>query len=131
MDNIAHQCEHEGCKATETAAYHNQWEELTPDGKWQEEWYCDEHAVQNGFCLGCTYLRAGTEDYDFSPIKGWCGECVDELRSEAGEYVDDDLDFGWDYAADWYDPDSPVSELEPPETPTVRWIGPGSEMLPE
>lgn len=37
-------------------------------------------------------------------------------------------EYGWDfYPSDWYDPSSPVSELEPEETPRYKYIGEGSE----
>lgn len=51
---------------------------------------CPGCAADNGFCMICGYFCAGTEDYDFSPIKGVCGECVDDLRYETGEYDEPD-----------------------------------------
>lgn len=50
-----------------------------------------------------------------------CGRGYDE-REEA---MDDDLDFGWEYPAAWYDPDSDLDQLE--DTPQTKYIGPGSE----
>lgn len=55
-----------------------------------EHRFCADHAIENGFCYICGYFSAGMESYDFSPLKGVCGECVDVLRDEAGEYDDPD-----------------------------------------
>jgi hypothetical protein len=110
-----HPCEAENCQSTETAEYHNQWAE----GDDAIEWLCDEHAIESGFCLGCHYFCAGMDSYDFSPIKGYCAECVEEIRYENGEYDDDDNMFAlWDYDT-WED----IIE----EEKGGRWIGPGSE----
>lgn len=51
--------------------------------------------------------------------------------SNEDDYEDDDEEGPYHfYNADWYDPDSGVSELEPEETPRQTYIGPGSETLP-
>jgi len=56
---------------------------------------CTTCAAQNGFCIICGSFCAGTEDYDFSPITGICGQCVEELRYENGEF--DEPDDYFDY----------------------------------
>jgi len=82
---IKYICQHPHCKhEAETYTYpyiHNEPE--------FSEWLCAEHAADRGFCYGCGYFCAGIEDYDFSPIEGLCGNCVDEFRYELGEYDDD------------------------------------------
>ena len=118
-----YQCEHENCNSKETAEYFNQWI-MPEDDLPQSEWLCDEHAIEGGYCLGCRYFCAGSERYDFSEIKGWCGDCVEELKREMGEYDEYDEYDGWDYYPEsWYDANSPISKLEPPETPTHAYIG--------
>lgn len=118
-----HPCETENCTSIETAKYHNQWAE----GDDEFEWLCDDHAIADGYCLGCRWFCAGTESYDFSPIKGYCHDCVEEIRYDAGEYdddfYDDDLDFGWNEYPEWSD----IIEGEE----GGRYIGEGSETLPD
>lgn len=119
-------CQHEGCTSTDTNLFsYPTLEDQEP----LREWLCDDHAVESGFCFGCGFFAAGTEDYDFSPIKGLCGECVDQFREDAGEYDDDDEGGFWrdPYDEAWYDRGSDLDELEPPGTPRQRYIGPGSE----
>lgn len=124
-------CDEEGCTSIVTNAYHYPTE---PED--QVTWLCDDHAAQNGFCLGCMHFSAGTDDYDFSTIKGWCGECVEELRYENGEYEheydgDDAYDYDF-YGAAWVDDSTNLVELEQdiadaagePTTPTEIYIGP-------
>lgn len=55
-------------------------------------YYCDKHAADFGFCISCGAFCAGFEHYDFSPIEGYCGNCVEHLRAEMGEYDDDEYD---------------------------------------
>src|SRR5687768_7902714 len=83
-----HVCEEEGCDSTEVAEYHNYY----ADEPHQVAWLCDVHATEAGYCLWCTHFRAGTEEYDFSPVRGYCRDCLDEIRYEAGEYDDDDYE---------------------------------------
>lgn len=129
-DTDVHCCEEEGCQSFLTTEYH--WL-FAPPGEPKTIWLCGEHAVENGFCLWCRNFAAGSEDYDFSPLKGYHRDCYDELRAELGEDIVDGDEDDWDfyYPAPWFDPASPVSELEPPDTPTHRYIGPGSEFGPE
>lgn len=90
-----HKCDE--CDSMDATEYVNQWTRGDKDEAGNEldgiEWLCDEHAIEAGFCLGCHYFCAGMESYDFSPIKGYCGDCVEELRYEAGEYDGDDDEF--------------------------------------
>lgn len=128
----AHVCEHAGCTSADTDEYRiytfESSEPLT-------EWLCFDHAITNGFCVWCQTFGAGSDDYDFSGHRGYHRDCWDELRAEAGEDIEDSDDEaewdGWEYPAAWYDPDSPVSALEPDDTPRSHYIGPGSEYAPE
>lgn len=127
-----HVCEGENCTITETYHCINQW--LDADDPDYETWLCGDHAIEAGFCLWCGYLGIGGEDYDFSGVKGYHRECLDEIRAETGE--DDEFDdftmddWGWgDYPNSWYDGSS-LAELEGDE-PTHTYIGPGSETRQE
>lgn len=51
---------------------------------------CPIHAADMGFCYMCGYFSAGVESYDFSPLRGVCGECLEDIRYEWGEYDDDE-----------------------------------------
>lgn len=81
-----HDCEHEGC--TSLGAEEYQWPGEV-DGK-TSIWLCSEHAVETGFCLWCGHFGSGSEEYDFSPAKGYHRDCWDEFRYEAGEIDDED-----------------------------------------
>jgi hypothetical protein len=53
----------------------------------------DVEAVELGFCPGCGSFVAGVESDDLSLGQfGMCGECVEELRIETGEYDEPDED---------------------------------------
>ena len=78
--SVKYVCQHFNCKE-DADVYH-----YTEDSP--AEWLCPEHAGDEGFCYGCGYFLAGTEDFDFSPSKGLCGQCLDHLRHEVGEYDD-------------------------------------------
>ena len=119
MSAETHVCEHDDCTSTETQQF------VYPIGD-ESTWLCDDHIADGGFCIGCHHFCAGTEDYDFSPLPGWCGECYDELRYETGEYDDDD-DYGiWDYYPhNWHDPDVDSSG----EDSTHTYIGEDREEL--
>lgn len=54
-------------------------------------YYCWEHALDSGFCCGCGGFCAGIESFDMSEIRGFCSQCVDEIKCELGEY-DGDID---------------------------------------
>lgn len=89
MTEQQHQCETKGCTSIDTAKCINQLA-TTEDENGQEvyaavEWLCDKHALKAGYCLGCHSFFADTESYDFSPIKGYCYNCVEAIRDELGE----------------------------------------------
>lgn len=118
-----HICEEDGCLSPETQEY--TWPVAEP-GTPDTVWYCAIHAVDAGFCYGCHHFCAGTEDYDFSPVQGYCGQCLDELRYETGEYDDDENDDTWDYYPhSWHDPDVDSDD----EDSTHTYIGEDREDL--
>lgn len=47
----------------------------------QYEYLTFEEAVDSGYCGGCGQFWMGCSSYDFSPIKGFCEHCVDEILS--------------------------------------------------
>jgi hypothetical protein len=53
------------------------------------EHLCFDCAGENGFCFGCGQFCAGMESFDFSPIPGYCANCVDQIKSTV---ADDDPD---------------------------------------
>lgn len=56
------------------------------DGTPTEPLTADE-AIKAGFCPGCGWFVAGVERDDIALHNfGICDECLDELRSEMGEY---------------------------------------------
>lgn len=59
-----------------------------PDGK-TTPGMTDREARDSGFCPGCGYFVAGSENDEISiAVYGLCYECVEELREETGEYDD-------------------------------------------
>jgi hypothetical protein len=100
-------CEHENCHSLDTQMY--TYLSLDENGKDVSECLCIEHAIEAGFCYLCGHFSAGLESYDFSPVNGVCGDCVELLRDEAGEYDDDDGfdfdydDFGYDCSSSYED----------------------------
>lgn len=59
-------------------------------GAGQGEHLCFDCAGADGFCFGCGNLCAGMESFDFSPIPGYCSNCVDQIKSTVVEDDDDD-----------------------------------------
>lgn len=64
---------------------------IYPDDTTQD--LCYDCAIKGGFCVGCGSLCAGIESYDFSSVKGYCYDCVQDL-----ELIEED-------DPDWSDPD--------------------------
>lgn len=54
---------------------------------------CDGCAGQC-WCLGCGYFMAGLEKFDFSPVQGWCRDCLSEFSDDGG---------AWDEFAEYED----------------------------
>lgn len=108
------QCQHEGCTNPGSPCW-------LPDSDYDsepDEYYCSEHAQINGYCYICGTFWAGVEMFDFGP--GYCSNCAAEV--EEPDYEDADWG-GWDYYPEYED----ILEDET----GGRYIGPGSEFLPD
>lgn len=123
----AHPCEHDGCTSKATREYeYPVFESVEGKTVVATAWICNEHVADEGFCINCGGFWAGVESYDFSRIKGVCENCIHEFDDDSENEFDDGDD--WDeYPESWYDAKSPISDLEPKETPRTRFIGEGSE----
>lgn len=59
---------------------------------------CPDCMENSGFCLRCGHFCAGQSSFDFSEIPGYCSDCVDEIKSDFGEYDEDETpDFDEDF----------------------------------
>ena len=74
-------CYHPGCQQPSIECVVSD-----PEGEDHYEYYCPEHAPEYGYCSVCGMFMAGTED-DMETI---CDMCRDQLRSEAGEYDEEE-----------------------------------------
>lgn len=93
--------------------------DATADGDLSDdEGYCQDCGAYYSFSDGTAGVTASGDVY--------CRDCareMDELQEEL-----DAEDSPWDmYPEPWYDARSPLSEIEPADTPRMRYIGPGSE----
>lgn len=62
---------------------------------------CPDCIENSGYCLGCGQFWAGVTSFDFSPMKGYCEYCVDQIKSDFGEYDQDDTgEDDWDEVED-------------------------------
>lgn len=64
------------CKADIAAATYTY-----PDGETTAD-LCPECAASAGFCIGCKSFEGGHESFEFSPVRGWCYECLQEIEAE-------------------------------------------------
>lgn len=59
-----------------------------------DDYYCDQHMYDHGFCEGCGLFNGGIEEFDFNP-NHLCDDCESEMRAEIegdeedGQYNDD------------------------------------------
>lgn len=90
------------------AEYHFEYPALSEEDakKPTFDYCCYDHAITSGFCMGCGYFCSGTEDFDFSKVKGLCGQCVEDLEYDLGieEFPGEcfgDMDYYDDYAHDF------------------------------
>jgi hypothetical protein len=73
---------------------------LLPLDEEPNNYYCLEHAEENGYCRECGLFAAGTEGFDFLH-RGVCDGCHEELLAEMAleDAVDDDwIDFDLPFA---------------------------------
>lgn len=83
-EHINHPCDVEGC-ANKAWPGWSVFGDPEPLG-----WVCDEHAYEQGFCPVCHNYLAGSESFDFSPVK-MCVDCYEEMQIEMGE-MDEEFD---------------------------------------
>lgn len=76
--------------------------------------FCQDHASRSGWCLGCGFFCGGIESFDFSEIAAFCEQCVDEIKTDCGEYDDygDELDYFDPYEEDYEQELEEESEIE-------------------
>lgn len=61
---------------------------------------CPTCIKDSGFCMGCGQYSSGQESFDvFNDMPGYCIDCREEIKSDAGEFDEDE----WDYQSDWTD----------------------------
>ena len=76
--------------------------------------HCPECIEEDGsFCLRCGNFSAGIESFDFSEMPGYCIECVDEIKTDFGEFEDEG-----------FEQDSPLDEIDPYEHDENGWVYP-------
>jgi len=78
-----HTCDHDGCEQDGDPCFLPD----DPEGK-PSHHYCDAHAHENGFCSLCGGFFGGIESFEFG--NGLCEICDDAVRSDAGEFDDED-----------------------------------------
>lgn len=71
------------------------WELLTQGWTDVHEYYCAEHAKENGYCFGCGNFWAGNESFDFSSSI-YCENCREE------EYWEDEEEEYYGMIDDYY-----------------------------
>lgn len=64
-----------------------------PDVPDDIEYVCGEHSHALGFCRSCGQFWGGVESFDFRR-SGLCDNCEAEWRADAGDDLDDGMDFG-------------------------------------
>jgi hypothetical protein len=122
MNDKLHLCEHPGCDATDTTPCavvacrsdgYPAWQLINEYGPligtrlswhlWRRgrvelppEWYCPEHAKQNGYCWGCGQFWSGCETFDFDPGI-LCPNCRENPEYDVDFHDDEWLDMWADY----------------------------------
>lgn len=85
-------CQEEGCdrggdvKCILPGAYNSETKQCEPD---EEEYFCWEHAGENGYCHCCGTFIAGW--IDFGTL---CDNCRDEIEAN-DKWDDEDEDYNW------------------------------------
>lgn len=82
-------CQHENCTEEGTPCFFPDNETETPD-----EYFCTEHAFDQGYCYLCGQFFSGIERFDFPEtyggIRGLCESCDDEIKTELEEYDEEE-----------------------------------------
>jgi hypothetical protein len=53
-----------------------------------DEWYCPQHAEENGYCRSCGTFCGGMESFEFIH-PGYCDNCHDQLHEDDDPNDDD------------------------------------------
>lgn len=61
---------------------------------------CPDCIKDSGFCLGCGNYCSGMSSFDFSDMPGYCSDCRDEIKSDFGEFDEDEYEPNDDYYYD-------------------------------
>lgn len=86
-------CEEDGCNQD---ASRYEIVAINDDGSDDVHWLCDEHAPKFGFCVYCGNFSLGIGNDVRLMETGICDDCRHELESDAADYYDPDMDFGWE-----------------------------------
>jgi hypothetical protein len=82
-------CQHDGCDRPGFECRNL----AVDEAEFPPEYYCDEHAVEHGFCCACGSFNAGHDGFDIIH-RGYCDNCWDEVIND--QFDDDDFeDSGW------------------------------------
>ena len=77
-----HKCEHDGCFKDGSVECH-----VTAVQDIQLiEHLCQDHAYEAGYCSLCGGFWGGIESFDFNNPSHLCENCLDQLKTEPGEY---------------------------------------------
>lgn len=88
-----HKCEHEGCFKDGSVECHVPAEqdiELI-------EHLCQDHAYEVGYCTLCGSFWGGIESFDFNNPQMLCENCLDQLKTELGEYEAEEAEYYGEY----------------------------------
>lgn len=113
MSKNAYECCKEGCEKTGMACFFLD----TLPGELPDEYYCEDHIEDAGYCSGCGTFCAGIESFDIGPLHGFCDNCADEIRSSDEDYFYDPDGFDFSYWAG--DVPDPFDELTIEEVEAV------------
>lgn len=88
-------CEHEGCDRHGSVKCvipnSDRWSSLAPD---IIEYYCCQHAQEEGFCPGCGNYWAGSGEFESN--NGWCDTCYGEICAQMADERSEAEEFGID-----------------------------------
>jgi len=90
------------------------WDPRADGYTWDEvEYLCGDCAQEQGYCRGCGNYWARNEQFDFSRIRGYCPDCVDEIESSAAD--GEDPEEAWEPCPDCGAPHSYAFDCKEPQ----------------
>lgn len=89
-------CEHEGCRSSGRLCILEGHVNGEPDNV--EEYFCGEHAGENGYCPACGFFCGGISSFDFNGI---CDICRDQIEADFDDGTGDGEDWN-DYPGMYY-----------------------------